>query len=65
MGGKEVEATTKQLVQEVLQEGEERKEAVPTGECEDKKGVLCVCVCVCVCDLPYQEGSCRERDVED
>lgn len=61
MGGKEVEATTKQLVQEVLQEGEERKEAVPTGECEDKKGVFCVCVY----DLPYQEGICRERDVED
>lgn len=50
MGGEEMKAAAEQLVQEVLQDGEERKETVLTGECEVKKSVD---VC-CVCDLPYQ-----------
>ena len=50
MRSEEVKAAAEQLVQEVLQDGEERKEAVLTGECEVKKSVV-----VCwVCDLPYQ-----------
>ena len=50
MRSEEVKAAAEQLVQEVLQDGEERKETVLTGECEVKKSVV-----VCwVCDLPYQ-----------
>ena len=61
MRSEEVKAAAEQLVQEVLQDGEERKETVLTGECEVKKSVV-----VCwVCDLPYQQLPCREREVED
>lgn len=50
MRGEEVKAAAEQLVQEVLQDGEERGETVRTGECEVKKSVD-----VCwVCDLPHQ-----------
>lgn len=50
MRSEEVKAAAEQLVQEVLQDGEERKETVLTGECEVKKSVV-----VCwVRDLPYQ-----------
>ena len=50
-----MKAAAEQLVQEVLQDGEERKETVLTGECEVKKSVVVCWVCVCGCDCTGSE----------